>query len=111
MKAIHFFTISALALTASTPPLLAHHSVAAQHDTSRTLAIQGAIGRIEWINPHAHFWVDAQGEDGAGLSWELELPCSNALLQENVHRDFLKQAIASPSKSGVPKVEPCWRTS
>ncbi len=49
--------VSALGIAASVTPLLAHHSVPAEYDVGKTIAIQGVVTKIEWMNPHAHFWV------------------------------------------------------
>lgn len=82
--------ISGLGLAAFVMPLLAHHSVPGQYDTSQTITIQGVITKIEWMNPHAHFWVDANNVDGTVSEWEMELPPPNALKYEGVKRDFIK---------------------
>jgi hypothetical protein len=83
--------ILALGLAAIVTPATAHHSVRGEYDTSRILSLHGAVSKIEWLNPHAHFWLDAQSNDGRVSTWELELPAPNALLKENIRRDFLKQ--------------------
>jgi hypothetical protein len=66
--------VSVLGLTASVSPMLAHHAVPAQYDVSRTITIHGVVTRIEWMNPHAHFWVEAKNDDGTVSNWEMELP-------------------------------------
>ena len=76
------FAISVFGFAVSVVPVLAHHSVPAQYDTSKMITIQGVITKIEWINPHAHFWVDAKNNDGSVSAWELELPSPNALRKE-----------------------------
>ena len=60
-------------------PLLAHHSVAAEFDKSKTITIQGTVNRVEWMNPHARLWVDAMNQDGTVSHWELELAPPNTL--------------------------------
>ena len=72
-------------------PLPAHHSVPAEYDVSKTIAIQGVVTKIEWTNPHAHFWVEVKNDDGTVSDWKMELPSPNGLMTENLTRDFLKQ--------------------
>jgi hypothetical protein len=56
------------------------------------ITIQGMVTKIEWTNPHAHFWVDVKTDGGTGSTWEMELPAPNALKRkEGGKLDFLKQ--------------------
>ena len=80
-----------LGLAVSVMPGLAHHSVPAQYDVDREISIRGVVTRIEWMNPHARFWVDAKNDDGTVSNWEMELPPPNALRRERGGRDFVKQ--------------------
>src|SRR5689334_4199796 len=73
----------------SVMPVEAHHSVPGTFDISKEIAIRGVITRIEWMNPHARFWVDARNDDGTVSNWELELPPPNAL-KRSLGLDFIK---------------------
>lgn len=85
-------TVLGLGLVASVVPLRAHHSVAANFNTGTTITIKGVVTKIEWMNPHARFWVDAKNDDGTVSNWEMELPPPNALKrQEGGKLDFIKQ--------------------
>ena len=81
--------VAMLALVASIMPVAAHHSVSQTFDTSKEVTIQGVVTKIEWINPHTRFWVDARNDDGTVSNWELELAPPNAL-KRSVSVDFLK---------------------
>jgi hypothetical protein len=70
MNAKLVVAISGLGL-ASVMPALAHHSVPGQYDVDREIAIRGVVTRIEWMNPHARFWVDAKNDDGTVSNWEM----------------------------------------
>ena len=79
-----------LAAASAAVPLLAHHSVAAKFDKSVTLSLRGVVSRIEWMNPHARFWLDTT-EDNGPTTWEFELPAPNALARnQGRQRDFIK---------------------
>ena len=81
-----------LAASSAAVPLLAHHSVAAKFDKSVTLTLRGVVSRIEWMNPHARFWLDTT-EDNGPTTWEFELPAPNALVRvrnQGLQRDFIK---------------------
>jgi hypothetical protein len=55
-------------------PAGAHHLVAGQFDSTHTVTVKGRVTRVEWSNPHAHFFVDAPGG-----SWDFELGSPNGL--------------------------------
>jgi hypothetical protein len=91
------FTWFALAL--SVTPLLAHHSVAAEYDMSKTITIQGTVTRVDRMNPHARLWVATKSGDAGVSNWELELPPPATLVRmfarsgvpDNQNGDFFKQ--------------------
>jgi Family of unknown function (DUF6152) len=56
-----------------------HHSIAAEFDTSRVVVLKGKVTRVEWMNPHVHFWVDAVDVGGKVTNWELESVAPNYL--------------------------------
>jgi hypothetical protein len=53
-------------------PMLAHHSITAAYDESKTQRIQGVITKYEWTNPHVYFYVDVRGNNGQVTRWEAE---------------------------------------
>lgn len=80
---------SLILLASTAVSLLAHHSVAAKFDKSATLTLRGVVSRIEWMNPHARFWLDTA--DRGPITWELELPAPVALIRDQrLQRDFIK---------------------
>ena len=84
-------TVLGLGLVASVVPLLAHHSVPAEYDVSKTMTIRGVVTQTEWMNPHVRLWVDAKNDDGTVSTWEMELPPPNALKREEGGKlDFVK---------------------
>ena len=91
MKATLTIAVFGLGLAVSVMPGLAHHSVSAQYDVDREMAIRGVVTRIEWTNPHVRLWLDAKNDDGTVSGWEMELPPPNALKRELGSLDFVKQ--------------------
>ncbi len=41
-----------------TIPLMAHHSFGAEYDVNRPITLTGVITKVEWTNPHSHFFLD-----------------------------------------------------
>ena len=54
-------------------PLAAHHSFAAQYDRTKPKTLTGPVTKLDWINPHARFFIDNKEADGRVINWEIEL--------------------------------------
>jgi hypothetical protein len=83
------FVFAAVAMTAG-PPLLAHHSFAAEFDGSKPIRLTGALAKIEWTNPHSYFYVDVKDESGASVTWGCEAGSPGALSRRGFKRGDLK---------------------
>lgn len=51
----------------------AHHAFVTHFDPSRTFEIEGVVTDFSIRNPHSFFTVEAIGDDGEVLNWEVEL--------------------------------------
>jgi hypothetical protein len=81
---------TALTLIAGGVPLLAHHSFAAEYDANKPVKITGAVTKVEWMNPHARFYVDVKDADGKVTNWNFELGAIPVLLKQGWRKDSLK---------------------
>ena len=57
---------------------------------TKKLELKGVVTRMEWTNPHAHFFLDVKGADGTVTNWNLELASPSILLRNGWKRDSLK---------------------
>jgi hypothetical protein len=64
--------VSACLVVLIAVPLMAHHSFAAQYDRSKPATLTGPVTKLDWINPHARFFMDVK-TDGKVVNWEVEL--------------------------------------
>jgi hypothetical protein len=62
----------ALALISSAIPLLAHHSVTAEFDSSKSFTVKGTITKIEWVNPHIYMYADVKDDNGTVTPYSFE---------------------------------------
>ena len=70
-------------------PLIAHHSVSAQFDRTKTVTLTGPVTKLDWINPHARFLMDVKGDDGKVTSWEIELSAPAMLMRRGWTRSAI----------------------
>jgi hypothetical protein len=95
MKSNHLaLLVTAAGLLASTIPLLAHHSFAAEYDSNQPITLKGVVKELRWVNPHAYVYVDVKNENGKTETWALETLSPNALARQGWNRDSLKQGEA-----------------
>jgi len=82
--------VAVLSLIPAAVPVLAHHSFAAEYDANKPVTITGTVTRLEWMNPHARFYVDVKEPDGRISHWNFELGAIPVLVKQGWRRDSLK---------------------
>jgi hypothetical protein len=71
-------------------PAFGHHSFAAEYDSTKPMSATGEVTKVEWMNPHARFYVDVKDEGGKTTNWEFELGSPNGLMRQGWTRNSLK---------------------
>jgi hypothetical protein len=71
-------------------PMFAHHSFEAEYDSKKVMQVSGNVTKVEWMNPHARFYVDVKDESGNVVNWNFELGSPNVLRLQGWKRDSLK---------------------
>ena len=77
----------AVTLTAS---VAAHHSWTADYDASKPVTVKGVVMKVEWTNPHTHFYIDSKDERGEVTSWNFEMASTLALERSGWSRKTLQ---------------------
>jgi hypothetical protein len=93
MKLYRLALIATVALSGalSSGPVLAHHAFAAQYDAEKPVSLTGVVVKIEWLNPHAYFYLDVQDEStGAVATWACELTSPVGLMRRGWTRNSMK---------------------
>jgi hypothetical protein len=85
-------TVAACAcLMTAVLPVMAHHSFQAEYDATKTITVKGTIQKLEWVNPHAYFWVDVKDANGKVTTYAFEALSPNALARQGWNRNSLKK--------------------
>jgi hypothetical protein len=84
-------TCALAALVTASIPLAAHHSFAAEYDAKTVVEFDAVVTKLEWTNPHAHFYVDVTDANGALSHWNFELASPNMLNRNGFTRKSLKE--------------------
>ncbi len=86
---LNLFAIGA-GLILTSVPAFPHHSFAAEYDGTKPITLTGTVTKVEWMNPHARFYLDVKNDKGAVANWEFELGSPNGLMREGWTRNSLK---------------------
>jgi DNA/RNA endonuclease YhcR with UshA esterase domain len=80
----------AIALMLASAPLAAHHSWTADYDAAKPVTVKGVVTKVEWTNPHTHFYIDSKDEKGTVTSWNFEMASTLALERSGWSRKTLQ---------------------
>src|SRR5437870_3025287 len=86
----HLPLFAALAVLMFVAPVFAHHSESAEYDATKPVKVTGTITKVEWMNPHIWFYVDAKDENGKVTTWGFSGGPPGMLLRRGITKDILK---------------------
>lgn len=68
----------------------AHHSFVAQYDADAPASLSGVLVKVEWLNPHAYFYIDVEDpESGEITTWACELGSPVSMQRQGWTRESL----------------------
>jgi hypothetical protein len=53
-------------------PVLAHHGITSEFDTTKDVTVTGVLTRVEWTNPHIYWYVDVKDDSGNIQTWRFQ---------------------------------------
>jgi hypothetical protein len=83
-------SVAGVVFLASGLPVAAHHAFSGEFDQSKPITLEGVVTRIDWENPHVHYYVDVTGPDGTVVNWSCETGGPTRLTRRGWTRDSLK---------------------
>jgi len=83
------YWIALLGTVALAIPLAAHHGFQAEYDGGKIVYVTGTLTKVDWSNPHIHFYVEAKESDGKVTSWNFEGSATTLVERNGTHRSDL----------------------
>jgi len=71
--------VAGIGLFCLAAPIAAHHSWTADYDGGKPVEVTGTVTKVEWTNPHTHFYVDVTDASGNVTSWNFEMASTLSL--------------------------------
>ena len=90
MKRNSLITLSlCIGLLAAAMPVLAHHAISAEFDTTKPIKFEGTVKEVDWMNPHIYVNIETK-ENGKTVIYSVEGGPPNALFRQGWRPDSLK---------------------
>jgi hypothetical protein len=84
------FLLCAGLVAAAALPVYAHHSFAAEFHATKPVTLNGAVTKLEWMNPHIWLYLDVKADPGGVEHWQCQGGAPNTLTRNGWSKDSLK---------------------
>ena len=85
-------------------PVGAHHASAPFYDGTKSVEANGVVTRFVFRNPHSFLYVDAEGDAGEMIAWEIEMGAAVMMSRRGWTPDTIKvgdriKVVGQPSRA------------
>jgi len=104
MRSKRALLIAGVSLLLVPTAALAHHALQAQFNTQKTIALTGAVKKMDWSNPHVRLYIEVKDESNT-VTWEVDMGSPNLQLMagwriDTYRRGDLVRVDAYPARNG-----------
>jgi hypothetical protein len=90
----HATILIVIAASVALPPAVqAHHSFAAEFDSSKVVHLEGTVVQFAWVNPHSWIYMDVKKADGTVDHWKIEGGAPSLLLRRGWTKNSVQAGI------------------
>lgn len=90
MKRVRGVLFGVFALLVCAIPVLAHHSFYAEFDSNKRATVSGVVTKVEWVNPHVYFHVDAKDpKTGKVTTWLFQMHSPGAMRRDGLTKAMM----------------------
>ena len=75
-----------ISLLTAAMPVLAHHAISAEFDTTKPIKFEGTVKSVDWMNPHIYVNIESK-ESGKTVVYSVEGGPPNALFRQGWRPD------------------------
>mgnify|MGYP003320070742 FL=1 len=85
-------------------PAVAHHASGPFYDNTKSAEANGVVTRFLFRNPHSFLFLDAPGENGDTVAWEIEMGTALSMSRRGWTPDTIKvgdtvKVVGQPSRA------------
>jgi hypothetical protein len=87
-----FTLLTGAGLLLAAIPVLAHHSFAAEFDSTKPITLEGKFIKMDWVNPHSWIHLSALNKETGKIEvWDVETGPPNTLYRNGWRKDAIKE--------------------
>jgi hypothetical protein len=90
MKTTLAMLVAVTLSSATSVPLAAHHSFAAEFDAKQPVLFKGTVTKMEWINPHVWIHMNVTQPNGKTEAWMVEGGAPTVLFRRGFSKTSLQ---------------------
>jgi len=90
MRKVRKVLLASMGVLLAAVPALSHHAFSSTFDETKVITFTGVITKVDWVNPHAYFYLESKDQSGQVTEWSMESFPPGALSKAGLTRNMMK---------------------